>query len=202
MADTKIGLLGGTFDPLHRGHLRIAQKSMQVCELDRVVFILCRQSPHKEQGALATDALRFKILQQLMELDEKWECSDWEIKQDTPSYSVDTLRFFKDSWPDAQLFWIMGCDQWQTFANWKDPDQIVAMADLIICQRPSYEMDGDLQSPYLDCVHWVKDVNQDVASKNLRQDVKQGRSIEDQVPEQVMRWIKENQLYGYRCSVE
>ena len=196
--NVNIGLLGGTFDPLHWGHLCMAQKSLQQCALDKVIFIPCRQSPHKDKPAVASGELRFEVVRQVTKINKYWECSDWEIKQKDPAYSIDTIRAFKEQYSDSRLFWIMGSDQWNNFDQWKDHLDIVSLVQLIICRRlgdvDSVGREGFLQ----EYIHWVDDVNQDISSRDLRQKLKKGILIKDKVPAKVMEWIEENELYGYR----
>lgn len=193
----KIGLLGGTFDPFHWGHWTMIEKSREHCGLDEVVVIPCRQSPHKPDQVMASDDLRWQVLQQVTsDRNDVW-CSDWELKRKPPSYTVDTVTFFAEQYPDDQLFWIMGDDQWAMFAQWKDPQTICRLADLVVCQRPGYERSPQPEGIREGRIHYVDHVDQDVASSDLREAMARGESIESKVPTVVWQWIKENQLYGY-----
>ena len=195
----KIGLLGGSFDPPHWGHLRMAQKSMQTHALDKVIFIPCLRSPHKADQDSVDPEKRLSIMKQLTRLSERWECSDVEIKRDSLSYTVDTVRFFKESYPEDQLFWIMGDDQWQVFETWKDYREIVSLVELIVCSRKGFERTDKNDVVFEGRLYWVDDVKEDdLSSRDMRAALKKGQSVEGKLPEQVMRWIKENQLYGYR----
>ncbi|OED34572.1 nicotinate (nicotinamide) nucleotide adenylyltransferase [PVC group bacterium (ex Bugula neritina AB1)] len=193
----RFGILGGTFDPFHFGHWRMAEESVSQMNLDKVFFVPAFVSPHKSAQAEASGDLRLELLKEVVQENDKWECSDWEIRKLSKSYSIDTVKFFCEKYPFADFFWIMGYDQWEQFYKWKAWRDILKHVGLIVCSREGYENVYDPSKVGLDKVHWLKNVKEKIASSELRADLAKGRSIEKKVPRFVMTWIKENRLYGY-----
>lgn len=134
----RIALFGGTFDPVHSGHLEVAQSAVKDLSLDRVIFLPCRQSPHKTEAAGASEEQRLAMLQMATEGIAWAEVSDWEFQQPVPSYSWRTAEAFAKRYPDAELFWLMGQDQWSVLASWSRADYLASLVAFIIHDR-----DGD-----------------------------------------------------------
>lgn len=131
----RIALFGGTFDPVHAGHLEVAQSAVQELDLDRVIFLPCRQSPHKVEAAGASEGQRYAMLE-LATQNAKWaEVSDWEFHQPIPSYSWRTAEAFAERYPDAKFFWLMGQDQWSVIKSWSRADYLASLVDFIVHDR-------------------------------------------------------------------
>ncbi|MDB4673248.1 nicotinate (nicotinamide) nucleotide adenylyltransferase [Verrucomicrobiales bacterium] len=134
----KTALFGGTFDPVHNGHLAIASAAVVQGKLDRVVFVPCFESPHKSGVKSADAAHRFAMLK-LATADLPWaEVSDWEIQRETPSYSWQTAQHF--SAEDTELFWILGADQWVALERWSKPEVLAALLKFIVFPRDDIEL--------------------------------------------------------------
>ena len=113
----RVALFGGTFDPVHKGHLAIAERAREEMNLDRVIFIPCRQSPHKEGRALANEDERIQMLE-LSLANQPWALvSEIEMQLPPPSYSWITAEAMSELYPRSRLFWLMGSDQWSTIQN-------------------------------------------------------------------------------------
>lgn len=131
----RLALFGGTFDPVHAGHLEVAQSAVRELALDRVIFLPCRQSPHKVEEAGASEEQRFAMLE-LATQDSAWaEVSDWEFRQPIPSYSWRTAEAFAERYPTAKLYWLMGQDQWQVLGSWSRADYLASLVDFIVYDR-------------------------------------------------------------------
>ena len=131
----KIALFGGSFDPPHKGHLAIAHAAVKENLAGRVFFLPCRQSPHKDRAPGATGEQRCDMLR-LMTSPFPWaEVHDWELRQQSPSYSWQTAQFFTAAYPDAALSWIMGTDQWEQLALWARPDYLAELLTFIVFPR-------------------------------------------------------------------
>ena len=131
----RIALFGGTFDPVHCGHLRVARNALEALNLDRIIFIPWRQSPHKEDGTLASEDDRLEMLHLALE-DHPWAVvSEIEMLLPPPSYSWVTAEAMKEVYPEARLFWLMGSDQWSVIQSWARPDHPAALVELIVHHR-------------------------------------------------------------------
>jgi nicotinate-nucleotide adenylyltransferase len=153
-APPRIGLFGGTFDPVHLGHLHIARMARETMQLDQVRFIPCRVSPHKPDGKPAAFAHRMKMLE-LALVNLPWAVADdIESRMEEPSYSWRTADVLHRSMPEASLFWIMGGDQWTALPRWAEPERLAACVEFIVVARgvPPEPRVGFAMHP-LDCTH-------------------------------------------------
>lgn len=131
----KICLFGGTFDPIHLGHIHIASEAVEKLGLNRVIFLPCQQSPHKT-GQQHADASHRLAMCQLATHDFDWaEVSDHDLVSPPPSYSWKTAQAMRKKFPDARLFWLMGTDQWQVLPMWHRPDELSRLVEFIVFTR-------------------------------------------------------------------
>lgn len=134
-APRRIGLFGGTFDPVHLGHLHLANLARESLALDEVRFIPCTISPHKLGSNPASPADRLKMLR-LATADLPWAViDDTELKSSEPNYSYRTAELIHKKFPEAHLFWIMGGDQWQRLPTWKNPEKLAELVDFVVLAR-------------------------------------------------------------------
>ncbi len=124
----RLGIFGGTFDPVHLGHLLLARDALEQCRLDAVLFVPCAQSPLKSQRALAGDAPRVAMLKAALKGDPRFWLSRCELDRPAPSYSVDTAREIREAFPPADLFWLIGHDQWEQPGQWREPEELRRLA--------------------------------------------------------------------------
>lgn len=135
-APRRIALFGGTFDPVHEGHLEVAQKAVSALGLDRVYFIPCRQSPHKESRPGASDADRLALLSLAIEPLPWARLDDLELKKPPPSYTWETVREFRTRFPAPdELFLLIGEDQWQKLPTWKNHLYLAENVEFIVVGR-------------------------------------------------------------------
>ncbi len=131
----KVCLIGGTFDPIHLGHTYIASKCQRELGMDKVIFLPCRQSPHKLTKQNAPDHHRLKMCE-LAIADLPWaEVDDYDLMAPTPSYSWRTAEIFQERYPDAQIYWLMGTDQWEVINKWARADHLASIAKFIVVSR-------------------------------------------------------------------
>jgi nicotinate-nucleotide adenylyltransferase len=189
---SRIGLLGGSFDPPHNGHLLAAGDAFEALSLDRLIFIPAAVQPLKVGRASATPAQRLRMVELLVDGDERFEVSRIEIDRGGLSYTVDTLAAFSAQWPSAQLFWLIGADAIQSFSRWRQPERIVELATVVVMQRA-----GDaIQVPEVPgSPQWLASRRFDISSTEIRARVKQGKSIRGFVPDAVGEFIAAEQLY-------
>lgn len=131
----KIGIYGGTFDPIHNGHIEIAKAVKRELGLDSLVFVVAADPPHKDITGRTPAELRLKMVELALENEDGIEVSDIEIKRGGVSYTVETLEYFKSLHPDSELFFILGADMLSSFSNWYKPVEILGLASLAAVQR-------------------------------------------------------------------
>jgi nicotinate-nucleotide adenylyltransferase len=139
----RVGLLGGTFNPIHLGHLHIAEEVLRSCELDQVWFIPACQPPHKNVAAAVPFVQRLDMVEAALAGCERFRACDIEGRRGGTSYSVETLRQLHDNYPAYEFFFIMGLDSFQEVSSWKDYTQLFAYAHIVVAARPGFE--GDLR---------------------------------------------------------
>jgi nicotinate-nucleotide adenylyltransferase len=196
---SKIGLLGGTFDPFHFGHLAAADAAIDCAELDRVVFIPAAQPPHRPP-AVASAEQRLEMCRLGIEDEPRFEVSDMELKRQGPSYTVDTLREFQKLQPDDELFLILGWDAAKLFSTWHEPEQVRELATIVVVARPggAAPREGDLKGVGLDKAKVVicLTTTPDVSASEIRKAVAAGKPTTGKVSRAVERYIGEHRLYA------
>ena len=196
----KTGILGGSFNPPHLGHLTMALDVLERHGLDRVVFIPAATPPHKMNQCLADAENRMAMVRLAIADEPRFEVSDEEIRRGGVSYTVDTLRHFRDANPGDELFLIIGGDTLRELHTWKDTTEILAMARVITVFRPG--VDAATLRPSLP-EPWPERLMADVmtghplgiSSTDIRRRVSGGLSIRYLVPQAVERYIREKKLY-------
>lgn len=186
-----IAFFGGTFDPVHQGHLEIAQKAVDTLALEQVLFIPCRRSPHKTEQPGASDAERFKMLQ-LATAHLPWaEVSDYELKKPPPSYTWETVQHFKNSLQaPARLFLLIGFDQWKALPKWSHPKTLAANVEFIVVGRGAQPHPRDGYR-----AHFIQGDHPASASQ-IRRDF-QERNTPQWLPSLVANYISEKALYSH-----
>lgn len=195
----RLGVFGGTFDPLHTGHLMAAQEVIEVLSLDRVLFVPALQSPHKAHEPTASATLRLQMVRSAIEGDARFEVSDLEIRSGGgPSYTVETLRTIAVQRPGTELALILGADQWAEFGQWHEPREIASIAKLALITRTG-DCPSDLDSGFTDGppppTTVVPVTRIDLSATLIRSRVREGLSVRYLVPESVRRIIEANNLY-------
>lgn len=131
----RICLFGGTFDPIHLGHQHIAAAAQKAMQLDQVLFLPCKQSPHKADQSLATESQRLEMCNLATENLPWAKVDDHDLKAPSPSYSWRTAESLKSRFPEAKLFWLMGTDQWDALPQWNRADYLATLVDFIVFSR-------------------------------------------------------------------
>ena len=198
----RIGVFGGSFDPVHLGHLILAENCRQQANLDQVLFIPCAMSPHKRDGAHGTDRQRLEMLDLAIGGHRDFVRSDMEIKRGGVSYTIDTLRELEGSQPDNEWFFLMGADSLESFSSWKEPDEILKLAKPIVVGRPGSEIDlGSLEkNSSADYVKSLRDLSVEsplieISSSNIRQRVAESKSIRFLVPRSIEQYVVTQKMY-------
>jgi nicotinate-nucleotide adenylyltransferase len=193
-ADVKIGFLGGSFDPVHFGHLCAAQDAFEQCQLDRLILVPAAQAPLKPNAPTASAEERLAMLRLATEGDPRYEISDYELRQGGVSYTIDSARHFRRLYPEDRLFWIVGGDQLAKMSRWKDIEGLARTVEFIVLERPGHPAETAPEIAGLR-LHRSKGHLVEISSTELRNRAKRGLSLDYFVPYKTVAYIKENALY-------
>ena len=194
----KTGIFGGTFNPVHNGHLKIALDFKNKFELDRVLFIPNYISPFKKDvGDIAPAKHRLKMLQLALAEYPFFEIEDFEIKRDAVSYTIDTIRYLKGKYKDDTFLLLIGTDQAKSFDKWKDFDAILREVLIVIANRKVFDGKDKIPeiSPVLKNAARLDNELINISSSEIREKVRKGESIVEYVPVEVAEYIVNNLLY-------
>jgi nicotinate-nucleotide adenylyltransferase len=194
----RVGLLGGTFDPVHFGHLRLAEEAREAAQLDQVLFIPAARSPFKPDHPLTDACHRYAMLQLAIGTNPAFAMSDIELRRGGISYTIDTVRQLSEQMPDAQLFLIMGLDSLAEFPKWRESLQIVQLCSLLVGTRPGYEANpilAQLPEAIRAAVRLIPSVSLDISATQLRTFAREGRTLRYLTPDDVIEYIRNHQLY-------
>jgi nicotinate-nucleotide adenylyltransferase len=188
---SRIGILGGTFDPIHNGHIYLAKKTLKKIDLDKIILIPTYLTPHKTDVKITPAIHRYNMTRLAVSGIKGLEVSDMEIKRKGHSYSVDTLRSIrKKAGEKAEIFFITGSDSLKDMDKWKDLDRILEISKFIIVKRPGFAL-KHLRPEFI--IISIKAKN--ISASDIRNRVKEGRSITSLVPKKVQVYIKNKRLY-------
>lgn len=190
----KIGFLGGSFDPVHFGHLLAAQDAFEQHQLDRLVLVPAAQAPLKNNEAVSSIEDRLGMLRAAVEWDKRFELSDFELRRGGVSYTVDSARHFRALHPHDQLFWIIGGDQLPKLHLWRDIEELARLVEFIFLERPGYPVKATPVIPGLR-LHRCDGHLLAISSTELRDRTRRGLSLDYFVPHKAIVYIKEHGLY-------
>jgi nicotinate-nucleotide adenylyltransferase len=188
----RIGLLGGSFDPPHNGHLLAAGDAFDELELDRVVFIPAAAQPLKEQGVAAEPQHRLAMVRLLVAGDVRFVVDAVEIDRGGLSYTVDTLSTLAAREPAADCFLLIGADVLPTFSKWREPERIAELATLVVLRRTGEAVD---LSQVPGGARMLATRRIDISSTEIRRRVREGKSIRGFLPDSVAAYIATERLY-------
>lgn len=199
----RIGIFGGSFDPIHQGHLILAEQCREQAELDQVWFVPCSTSPLKSNGPKASNRQRKEMVELALAGHEPFRLSSIELDRGGVSFTVDTLTTFSESYPDDDLFFLMGDDSLESFDRWKEPARICELATPLIVNRPgSGEVDLSMLKPFVDDARYseiqasqVTSPMIDISSSDIRRRVVADESIRFLLPRSVERYLQSQKLY-------
>jgi nicotinate-nucleotide adenylyltransferase len=212
----KIGLMGGTFNPVHLAHLRIAEEARELCALDRVLFIPAADPPHKPLAGDVPFSQRYEMVRLAIAGNPAFELSDIEGRRAGKSYSIDTIGHFRAEHPEYDLFFIIGSDSFLEIGQWHRYAEIFRSCNLIVVERPGCPVKDPSSSLPVAIrkefsynaachtlehqlgwqVHFLRGCPLDISSTEIRQLTSSGRSITYLVPPDVEEYIKEQRIYN------
>ena len=187
----RIGILGGTFNPIHMGHLILAEEALYKLNLDKLMLVPAYMPPHKNVEANVKAQDRLKMVQLAIEDNPAFAVSTFEIEAKTKSYSINTLKEFRKIYGDeAQLYFITGSDLLKDLFSWKDVNDIFKMSKFIVANRPGYPVKEVPEQAETVVITPIE-----VSSEDIRRRLKAGRSIRYLVADKVRNYIAEHKLY-------
>ncbi len=182
----KIGIYGGSFDPIHHGHLILAREALEMLELAEVIFVPAAQSPHKPNDEPASAELRWEMLAAAIEGESGFSASRWEIDRPAPSYSIETVEALRAAKPDAEFHFLIGQDNLPKLGTWHRADDLARLVHFVVLDRSGAE----IEYPYPAVRRRI-----DISATTIRNRVASGQSIHYLVPEAVERIIAREKLY-------
>lgn len=197
----RIGILGGSFDPVHRGHLGVAGAVADALKLPKVFFLPAAQAPLREAAVRASGEQRADMLRRALDgqNDPRFQICELDLRRGGISYAVDTLRALKSERPADDFIWILGADQWARIGAWREPAELARLAEWAIYERPGYGS-GPAATERADFrVHRVASAAAgvwDISSSAVRARLARGEDVSAWVPDKVIEYIRESGLYA------
>lgn len=192
----KIGLMGGTFDPPHKAHIKMARTAMAEFGLDRVMFMTGGNPPHKSTGIAAT--VRHHMVKLAIDgIDGFFSC-DYEIKKNGYSYTSDTLTYLTNAYPDDEFYFIIGGDSFEAFFTWHEPMAILKMCNLLVYPRDAHPTQTELDAfneNYDSSARLIHTDEENISSTELRRMLETGENVSELLDERIYDYIKRNSLY-------
>lgn len=190
----KIGFLGGSFDPVHFGHLLAAQDAYEQYKLDRLIFVPAAQAPLKPTEVQSSAEDRLGMLRAATEWDRRFEISDVELRRGGVSYTIDSARHFRALFPNDELYWVIGGDQLPKLHLWKSIDELARIVEFIFLERPGYPTKANPSMPGLR-LHRCDGHLLAVSSTELRERMRRNLSLDYFVPHKAIVYIQQHSLY-------
>ena len=199
----KIGIMGGTFDPIHSGHLMLGKQAYEEYDLDCVWYMPSRQPPHKKDHGITPAALRLEMVNLAVERTPFFSCSDFELRRkDGNTYTADTLRLLKEEYPDTEFYFIVGADSIFDIEKCYHPELVMKLAVILAADRSCGHDDQPLDSQirYLSAKYDARicrlhSRRMNVSSEHLRAMIRRGESVSAYIPEPVEQFIRQKNLY-------
>ncbi|WP_111928170.1 nicotinate-nucleotide adenylyltransferase [Clostridium tertium] len=197
----KIGIIGGTFNPIHLAHLYIAYEAKCQLNLDKVIFMPAGSPPHKKNEDILEAPLRYKMVLEAIKKYEDFEISNYEIEKEGFSYTYETLENFKSK--DNILYFITGADCLINIEKWKNPDRIFKASNLVVFNRPGYDKESlklqknEIEKKYNTSINFLDIMDLEISSTMIRDRIKEGKRIDFFIPKEVLDFIRKNNIYNY-----
>lgn len=190
----KIGFLGGSFDPIHFGHLLAAQDAFEQHKLDRLILVPAAQAPLKPNDVQSSSEDRLAMLRAAVEWDQRFEISDVELRRGGMSFTIDSARHFRALYPNDELYWVIGGDQLPKLHLWKEVIELAKLVEFIFLERPGYPSKSRPDIPGLR-LHRCDGHLLAISSTELRERTRKNLSLDYFVPHKAIVYIREHSLY-------
>lgn len=195
----RLAIMGGTFDPIHYGHLVAAEAARMEFALDQVIFVPSGEPPHKHGQVISPVQDRWNMTTLAVASNPYFKLSKVELERYGPSYTVDTIDWFRENFgPKTEIFFITGADAILEILTWKKVDLLMDLCKFIAVTRPGFNLNKlahVLPERYVNKIEMLEVPGLDISSTGIRRRVKEGRTIKYLVPEKVENYILENKLY-------
>lgn len=193
-----IGIIGGTFDPIHYGHLILAEQAREVFELDKVLFVTASVPPHKADNRISDASDRHQMVKLAIMGNESFEPSEIELQREGPSYSITTVEILTSNNPSDRFFLLLGSDEAVMFGTWYQPERITELTQVVAANRPGWSVTealAELPEQLARRIKILQIPGVDISSSDIRQRVSKDRSIRYLVPREVADYINLRGLY-------
>ncbi len=197
----RLGLFGGTFDPVHLGHLILAEITLEKMGLDQICFLPSGSPPHKQKEEISSEKARTEMLEFAIAGDNRFSINRMEFEREGPTYTYETVKILKEENPEDEFFFIIGADSLKDFPRWKHPERIVEKATIVavnrglLSQDEMQELKSKLPEDLMNHVEIISMPGIDLSSTEIRNRVKEGKSIRYMVPHAVDAYIHQHKLY-------
>lgn len=197
----KVGIMGGTFNPIHNGHLFLAEHACEQAGLDYVMFMPTLNPPHKADIALVSAEHRINMVKLAIKSNPKFILSDLELNRPGLTYTSDTLNILKEREPDTEFYFIVGADSLMMMPNWRNPQTVFSLSVIVAGGRADYSMEQlKKQAKYLEETYKGKVIlldmpTMEISSEKIRDRLSNNKSVRYYVPDEVLSYINENNLY-------
>ena len=198
---SKVGIMGGTFNPVHNGHLLLAEQAREYCNLDEILFMPSGNSYMKEQGEIPDGDTRISMTALAIEDNPYFALSTIEVERKGPTYTCETLAELKKLHPETEYYFIVGADNLFSIETWWKPEEILAGCTLIVAARGDKEESAiinkaaELKEKYKARILLLPERRFDVSSTEIREKIKRGESVRYLLPDKVITYIEKNRLY-------
>jgi len=195
----KIGIIGGTFNPIHLAHLYIAYEAKLQLKLDKVIFMPAGSPPHKKNDDILGASLRYKMVEKAIEGYEGFEVSDYEILKKGYSYTHETLEHFKKE--DNEIYFITGADCLIDIEKWNNPGKILELSNFVVFNRPGYDdksvmkQKEKINKKYNTNIRFLDIINLEISSSMIRKRIREGKRVNFFLSQEVLEFIVENKIY-------
>ena len=196
--ERRIGVFGGTFDPIHNAHLEIGRAAVAQANLDCLLFVVAGEPPHKRDATFASAEDRFSLVEAALANEPGMEASRLELDRDGPSYTADTLGLLHEQHPHAQLFLVLGMDALIDLPRWRDPEWILSCARLLVVPRPG---DWDIPAAVHGHFDMLRFQQTEISSTEVRRRIVAGESLDPILPSAVYQMIEQKRIYR-SCPVD
>ena len=197
----RYGMMGGTFNPIHLAHLYIAYEAKEELNLDKIIFMVAGNPPHKKESKIIDSKYRYNMVQKAIEGYEGFEISDYEIKKNGYSYTYETLQYLKKQDDNVEVFFIAGADSLMAIEKWRNTDLVLNNCTFVAFNRGEYnksileEQKYKLEKKYDAKIVILNVTDIELSSSMIRERIANGKRVDFFLPEEVKKYISENKLY-------
>lgn len=198
---SRVGILGGTFNPIHNGHLLLAENAFDTFKLNKVLFMPTGDPPHKDNKIIVSKERRLRMIELAIEDNHHFDVSTIEMDRLGTTYTIDTLNYLKEQNPNYKYYFIIGADTLEQLLNWKNYSNVFNLCEFIVAQRDHYvkknilNIKKDLENNNDAKIHWLPMPKIDLSSSEIRKRINQGNTIKYMVPKDIEHYIYLNNLY-------